>query len=172
MNNLILLSFALLAFLGFFVLFLIYYFSGARKGFYRKGKIMTDGEFKFYKSLRSSVYGKYELLCQVRLAAIVNIPESAAFFWKHFKPIGAKSVDFVLCNKENGETVLVIELDDKTHLEERRQKRDKFVDEVLKSAGIPILHLKPQKFYQNEELKQAINEKIKANYLPVESKAG
>lgn len=170
MSNFIVFGFVVLASLGLFLLFLIYYLSGARKGFYRKGQIMTEAELKFYKVLCSMLWREYDIFPQMRLASVVNIPESTAFFWKHFKPIGAKSVDFVLCDKTSGETILVIELDDKTHLEAKRQKRDKFVDSVCNAAGVPILHYKPQFFYNRDQLLKAINEKLPANSSPLSSK--
>ena len=66
---------------------------------------------------------------------------SDAFVWSLFAPLTGKCVDFVICDKETMQTLLVIELDDKSHSRRERKTRDAFVDKTLQSAGIPILHV-------------------------------
>lgn len=62
-------------------------------------------------------------------------------FYQYFDRIKAKHVDFILADKNTLDTLLVIELDDNSHIETDRIKRDIFVDSALKSAGIPIIHI-------------------------------
>lgn len=51
---------------------------------------------------------------------------------------------------------LVIELDDRSHYRADRRDRDAFVDDVLASAGIPILHVRLQRSYDTQALAQQI----------------
>lgn len=48
-------------------------------------------------------------------------------------------MDFVLCDSDDLSTIAVIELDDRTHLRPARVKRDQFLEETLKEAGIPLI---------------------------------
>lgn len=127
--------------------------------FYQKNSILTQGELRFYKTLLFLVKDSYYVFTQVRLANVVKTPKER-FLWENFNPLGAKCVDFVLCDKKTGETLLVIELDDKSHKLRSRRRRDKFVDMVLKKAGIPILHQPYMGYYDNENLIQKINSSV------------
>lgn len=122
---------------------------------YSKSKILTPSELEFYHVLTHAAYPHYQVFPQVRLANIVHL-KNTLFLWEQFRPIGAKCVDFVLVDAQTGETELVVELDDSSHLRKDRRKRDKFVDSVLKEANIPILHQKWQNTYKIDELKQKI----------------
>lgn len=126
---------------------------------YKRSNILTDGELRFYKVLRLALKGEYFILAQVRLANIVELA-NRMFFWKNFNPLGAKTVDFVLMDKQTGKTILVIELDDKSHNLPSRWKRDRFVDRTLASANVPILHVPVEGYYQEEDLRKQIQARI------------
>lgn len=152
----ILTIFTFLFFLGAIILLIFILFTKIR---YTKAKIMTPGELRFYKVLKYAVAERYYILAQVRLANVVKIP-GKFFLWKNFNPLGAKCVDFVLVDKATGDTLLVIELDDKSHLLPDRIKRDKFVNKVLSEAKIPILHLKYQSHYDSAKLLETIQKAL------------
>lgn len=155
-SELIVFSFSILGSLGMILLFITYYLNQVH---YEKTKIMTDGELRFYKVLRYVVRNDYDVLAQVRLASVVKIQDKY-FIWKKFNLLGAKCVDFVLIDKAAGTTKLVIELDDKSHLRADRQRRDRFVNGILKEAGIPILHKKYEGHYEEEKLKDEIQQAV------------
>jgi len=52
-------------------------------------------------------------------------------------------VDFVVADVASGEALLVVELDNSSHQRPDRQLRDLVVNEVLRSAGIPIARFRP-----------------------------
>ena len=56
---------------------------------------------------------------------------------------------------------MAIELDDRSHQREDRQKRDAFVDEVLNQAGIKIVHIRASSTYDP----QAIRDQLGLNIL-------
>lgn len=149
-------SFFVSSLLGAFVavLFLVY-FSEAR---YKKGRIMTQAEHRFFRVLTHAV-GDYTVLAQVRLASIVYIPNNL-FSWKRFGNLGAKCVDFVLIDPQTGETQLVVELDDASHRLADRMRRDRFVNGVLKTAGIPIVHIRARGHYDIKKIQASIFQKI------------
>ena len=55
---------------------------------------------------------------------------------------------------------MLIELDDSSHQESKRQERDKFVNEVFRQAGLPLLRVKARSSYSTGELSLAIKEKM------------
>ncbi|MDE2040977.1 MAG: DUF2726 domain-containing protein [Patescibacteria group bacterium] len=59
-----------------------------------------------------------------------------------FRHIDEKSVDFVLCRKEDLYPVLAIELDDRSHERPDRQQRDREVERILDGSGLPLLRLR------------------------------
>lgn len=61
---------------------------------------------------------------------------------EHFVILNEKSVDFVLCDKEDVRILLAIELDDKSHDEVKRTERDQVVEAILKEAELPLLRIK------------------------------
>jgi len=57
--------------------------------------------------------------------------------------VASKSVDFVVIETTTGDPRLVIELDDRTHERGDRQRRDAFVDDILRQADIRLVRFKP-----------------------------
>ena len=51
-----------------------------------------------------------------------------------------KCVDFVIVSHDTMKPLLAVELDDRTHSQTERRQRDHFVDQVLTTVDIPILH--------------------------------
>jgi very-short-patch-repair endonuclease len=51
------------------------------------------------------------------------------------------AIDYVLVYKNSGLIYCVIELDGPTHDTDLRRERDKRLDALMDSAGIPLLHI-------------------------------
>lgn len=81
------------------------------------------------------------LFSKVRMADIAKIENKSNNFQYWFNKISSKHIDFLLCKSEDGKPILGIELDDYTHNQKSRKERDKFVNQVYKSIGLPILHI-------------------------------
>jgi very-short-patch-repair endonuclease len=99
----------------------------------------------------------------VRLANLVAVQPGTTAFRRYFNPIAMKCVDFVIVNHSTLTPLLVVELDDRSYERVERQARDKFVDEVLASVGLPILHWPTQGRYNPAELLRAIAAKLGAH---------
>ena len=68
-----------------------------------------------------------------------------------------KSVDFLLVDKKDRAKYIVIELDGASHTAQDRMARDVFVNQALKSAGVPIYHQKKYKeYFYPEQIKKEI----------------
>ena len=66
----------------------------------------------------------------------------------------------MLVDSRNFKTLMAIELDDSTHNEQERIRRDLIVNDIFKKANVPLLRVDSIKI-DNEKLKQMILENIK-----------
>ncbi len=71
---------------------------------------------------------------------------------KTFNRIQSKHVDFVACDSASLGVKFVIELDDKSHIQSKRQDRDEFIDKVFEAAEIPVFHFAAKRTYTIQEL--------------------
>lgn len=112
---------------------------------YQRKNLLTKNEYIFYKNLKNFA-DKYNLqiLSKIRVADIVEPKPNAnkSEWFSDFGKIKSKHVDFALANKDNLYILCLIELDDNTHQKPDRIERDKFIDQVYQSVGIPIIHTK------------------------------
>ena len=101
---------------------------------------------------------KFELdiLTKVRLADIIHTYDNN---YKYFNKIKAKHIDFVLIDK-NGNIKLLIELDDNSHLNPQRQKRDIFLNNIFKDTDITLLRVPAKYIYNEIELENKIKESL------------
>ncbi len=85
--------------------------------------------------------------------------------------INQKHVDFLLVRMSDFAPLAGVELDDSSHDAEDRQERDAFVDQVFRSAGIPLLHIPAQATYNPAALRATITDALNKNTLAT-AKAG
>ena len=120
--------------------------------------LFTEAEEHFYRHLMQ-VFDSTIIVCpKVRLGDVVE-PHSSLDkkeIWTARNQINRKHVDFVCLRSDDLTTVGVIELDDSSHNRPDRQERDKLVDEALRSASIPICHVKARRDYNLASLADQI----------------
>jgi hypothetical protein len=122
--------------------------------------LLTEAEKKFFAALEQSVPKHCYILSQVRLANLVQVKPGTPEFWKHFGKIAMKCVDFVLVDRTTMQPVLVVELDDKSYDKVDRKERDKFVNDVLAAASLPIMRWPALSHYEAHELSGVIQKKL------------
>lgn len=126
---------------------------------YRKREsIFTPAERSFYGVLLQAVGNHAVTLAKVRVADVIS-PEkglSKGDWQRAFNKISRKHFDFLLCKTEDLSAVCAIELDDKTHLENKRQERDLFMDEICRTAKIPLIHVPVKSGYIVAEIREMI----------------
>ena len=83
--------------------------------------------------------------CQVSLGRLFIFPKQEGFTaeeqMRFFSIYNHMSLDFVLTSKFDNKIICVIELDDKTHEEEKRKQRDSMLNCLLEKVNIPYLHV-------------------------------
>ena len=91
----------------------------------KKDYLLTQTELKFYKILKSITDELNLIICpQVPLYQVVRNVE-----YKDFSRISNKTIDFLI-TEQNLKIRICVELDDYTHKQQKRIKRDNFVNEL------------------------------------------
>ncbi len=117
----------------------------------RNERFLTPSEKKFYFLLKEHLPEEITICPKVRLADILAVDSGVKHYMTHFNKISQKHVDFVLCDTENMEILCAVELDDSTHEQKDRQKRDKFVNRAFMAAGVDIIHVPLKSEFDDED---------------------
>lgn len=127
----------------------------------KKDSFLTEAERKFYLVLSEIIGNDYLIFSKVRMADLLYLPKMNNSDYYHYQnKIQSKHVDFLICDKENIKPLLVVELDDSSHLRLDRITRDILVDRIFESAQLPILHIKASANYDKDNLSSQIKTTI------------
>ena len=126
--------------------------------YYLRKSLFTAAERSFLGVLESALPSGVRVLGKVRLADVFGVVSGLERGERQgaLNRITRKHVDFLLVSTSDLAPLAGIELDDSSHEEEDRHQRDAFVDEVFKSAGLPLLHVPVQKSYALADIKTKI----------------
>ena len=130
-----------------------------------KEEFLTNNETKLLKALIQVVQDikkqyniNLQIFSQVALNQIIKINNTREK--ELYEYIKNKSIDFALYDIETNNIYCCIELDDKTHETKERIQRDLIVNRIFKNLNLKLIHIKTQKYYDQEEIKKLILEKI------------
>jgi len=124
-----------------------------------KKSLLTSAEINFYKRLLEAVGGKLAVFAQVRIADVLEVKKGANWN-KLFPKIKAKHFDFVLCHPQTLQILAVIELDDSTHAQRKRQERDRFVNQICGVARLNLIRVTTSSKYDLKELRSKIQNAV------------
>ena len=154
---------AVLIVLGIIVIALKAFLGGNRGGTedypYEKEQVLfTPAERSFLGVLEQAVDGKLRIMGKVRLADVVKVKKvnNKSTWQKAFNRIQSKHLDFVACDSATLGVKFVVELDDKSHSQSKRQDRDNFLDKVLEAAEISVFHFAAKRTYTIQELQNSL----------------
>lgn len=109
---------------------------------YQRKLLFTRNEWQNYKKLRDIAEVRGFVICpKVRLFDLVEPRHDKKRKLTYRYKIQAKHVDFVICDKDMN-IKAVLELDDSSHYDPDRIKRDDFVNTILLSTGYTVIHTK------------------------------
>ena len=108
----------------------------------RKLYLVIRSELRFFKTLLSVVNQFYYVIPQVHLSTLLNHKTWGQNCRGALSRINRKSVDYVICSRENLVPICAIELDDKSHDWADRIERDRWVEQILKDAGLPLVRIR------------------------------
>lgn len=125
--------------------------------YHQRENFLSPAELSFYKVLQETVKHKAILTVKVNLSDIIKVKsKDNSVFRTYTNKIDRKHVDYLLCDPVTMCPLVALELDDKSHQRKDRQERDKFVNEVFSTAGLPLLHIPAQRAYNTTELAKAL----------------
>jgi hypothetical protein len=121
--------------------------------FYAK-PLMSKPEQILYHRLVNAL-PEHIILAQVQLSRVLGVKKGYNFGeWNN--RINRMSVDFIVCRKD-ASVIAAIELDDKSHEAESRQKADTKKDKALASAKVSIIRWKVEKMPNEETIKKTFS---------------
>ncbi len=119
---------------------------------YKSKPIMTDNEFEFFNRLIQA-FPEHHIFPQVSMGAIMDVlKEEGKNIAAGRNTFNKKIIDYIIFSKEK-KIVAIIELDDKTHTQEKDEKRDS----MLAQASYKTFRFESKKKPTVEELKNTIN---------------
>ena len=129
----------------------------------KKRFLLSKAENSFYNVLLNVLENEDIYVCpMVRLADVIYTSDTENR-QRYFNKIQSKHIDFLLCNKQFLNPLLAIELDDSSHNQSDRVKRDDFFNNALKSAGLPLLRIKAGYSYSPSSVKEQIDNLISSS---------
>ena len=124
---------------------------------YVKKPLMTKCEKYFYKILVEEFSWLYDVEAQVNLAAVINKVDNSQYHNELFR-----NIDFGIFDKFTTDVLVLIEINDKTHEEQKRHVRDLKVRDICEQANIKLLTFytnRPNKRdYVTRRVKEAIGQ--------------
>lgn len=121
---------------------------------YEKKCLMTEIEKKFYDAIKNGVSDNHIVLPQVNLATIIKKQGDFKYQNELYR-----NVDFGVFDKDYN-CVLLIEINDETHTDPKRKKRDIKVKEIVQSASIPLVTFYTKYGINQEYIAKRIKESI------------
>lgn len=124
--------------------------------FQDKFSLLNKGERSLYNMLCKAA-PDYIVFSQVSMSQIFHIPEYKKI---QVSLIGKKSVDFLLCRKDDTSIVLAVELDGPMHEKDEQKLSDETKKGALKEAGIPLVRIKIGEVPNQKDLGRMIASKV------------
>ena len=100
---------------------------------YKEKPIMTEPEKNFYYKLKN-LEPTYKVIPQVSLSSIIEKIENKNYHTDLFR-----NIDYGIFTNDFSKVLLLIELNDQTHNQPERKKRDIKVHKICQNANIPIM---------------------------------
>ncbi len=122
--------------------------------------LFSPAERSFLGVLEQAANGRYRFMGKVRLADLIKVKAgmNKSARQNAFNRIQSKHVDIVACDPATLNVQFVVELDDSSHAQSRRQNRDQFIDNALSAAGIPIVHVAAKTGYSAQDIQRILSE--------------
>ena len=132
--------------------------------------LLSDAERSFLGVFANAIGIDYVVVPKVRVAdAIAPRKGMSRSDWQRaFNRISAKHFDFLVCRATDFGIVAAVELDDKTHRQPRRRKRDEFLEAAAQGAGLPLLRFDAKAGYSQGQIRDLFaSAKVKFRPAPV-----
>ena len=125
-----------------------------------KNVLISRSEQEYFESIVNSLPTGYHVFPQVNLASFIIKNDDSPFHNELFR-----NIDFLITD-ENFKPLIVIEINDQTHLNSDRKERDEKVKNICDEAGIPVVKFWTSYGVNGAYIKKKIDETISS--LPIE----
>lgn len=135
--------------------------SNDNNAYEKKEFLLNIPERKFYETLQKLLPEEYICFPQMVISNILNVKKAERKeYLKNRSKINKKTIDFVIFKKPYLQPVLAIEYDGSSHNKPSRQKRDAFVNNILKNSNLDIIHIKHKTQNIEEHIKNEVLTKL------------
>ncbi len=121
--------------------------------------LMSPTERSFLGALEQAVAREYRIMAKVRMADVITVRPGLEGMARRiaFNMIKGRHLDFVAYHPLTFEVMFVVELHNRGPIESEGLTRNDFVDNALRSAGIPIFHFNMHRFYKVQEIRDTLS---------------
>ncbi len=125
----------------------------------RESSLFSPDERSFLGVLNQALGQQYRIMGKVRLADVLKVKSvgNRSGWQNAFNRIQSKHVDFAVCDPATLAVKFVVELDDASHTQTKRQERDEFVNRALQATNIPVYHFSAKRTYSLQEVQKTIS---------------
>lgn len=131
--------------------------------FYLRQSIFDNpSELEFYRILSDEILGqRFLALVQFPMASLIGVHnQQEPKGYGHWQRVNKKRFDYLICHRRDLKPALVIELDGDSHVSAKRQKRDQFVETVLRVVQIPFIRIPRQRHYNKPAIALEIAKRL------------
>jgi hypothetical protein len=134
----------------------------AHYAFKKKEQLFTPVERTFMQLLEQAVGNEFKVICRVRLSDLVTPSAKAQKKQKTtaLSKAALKYIDFVLCDKNDMQPVLAIDLVHRQGNDGYKTQKDLFVSNALDTANLPLARIKVKSGYSLEEIRDCVETKL------------
>ncbi|MBA3708767.1 MAG: DUF2726 domain-containing protein [Planctomycetes bacterium] len=119
--------------------------------------LLTANETEFFRVAQAVLEPRYRLFAKVLLRDLVEVVGRGSKLGPLGK-VGAKHIDFAICDTVTFRVVGTIEVDDATHQRADRADSDKTKDAVLAKVGIPLIRIRARASYGRQDVETALKQ--------------
>lgn len=131
--------------------------SGATSNFTQSHMVFSPSEVVFFRILQQIAKDLSLIIFpKICLDNIISVPVKDK---QKFK-LNDKFVDFLFCDKDSFQPIIVIELDDSTTNRPDKAEHDLLINRVLEEANIKIIRINVQRQYDSEEILTIISNNL------------
>lgn len=120
--------------------------------------LFSPAERSFFGVLSQAVRDNAVVFGKVRVADVLRPSKGLgrSNWQKAFNRISSKHFDYVICHPDTLSVLAVVELDDKSHSNNKRMERDRFLDSVCLGAGLPLHRFKAAANYSMSDVRDVL----------------
>ena len=124
-----------------------------------KPTLLTPGELLFFRMLEPLVSPRCLVFAKVRLADLFSVDDCTCR-QSATAMLSGKRIDFVLCDPSSSGVMAAIELDENAPEGSEQEERERFIDDLFASNGLPLIRVPEGANEDDESLRQSLRQSL------------